>query len=80
MERRWPLCQRTRISWNEKHEHEYKDYIEGMTLNLFQLQFQLAAVIIPLEGVHQNLRTLPVQPLHEKLVSAQAHQLFVRYF
>ncbi len=23
MERRWPRCQRTRISQNEKHEHEY---------------------------------------------------------
>lgn len=30
-----------------------------MTLNLFQLQLQLAAFIINLEGVHQNLGTLP---------------------
>lgn len=54
MERRWPRCKRTRISQNEKHEHEYQDYIEQMTLNLFQLQFQLAAFIITFEGVHQN--------------------------
>lgn len=55
MERRWPRCQRTRISQNGKHEHEYQDYIERMTLNLFQLQFQLLAFIINLEHVHQNL-------------------------
>lgn len=30
-----------------------------MTLNLFQRQLQLAAFIINLEGVHQNLGTLP---------------------
>lgn len=59
MERRWSLCQRTQISQNEKHEHEYQDNIERMTLNLFQLQLQLAAFIINLEGVHQNQGTLP---------------------
>ena len=30
-----------------------------MTLNLFQLQFQLESFIINLEGVHQNLRNPP---------------------
>lgn len=54
MERRWPQSQRTRISQNEKHEHEYQDYIEQMPLNLSQVQFQLAAFIINLEGVYQN--------------------------
>lgn len=72
MERRWPQCQRTRISQNEKHEHEYQDYIEQMTLNLSQVQFQLAAFIINLEGVHQNLRKLHIQPMHNKL--------FLQYF
>lgn len=51
-----------------------------MTLNLFQLQFQLASFIINLEGVHQNLRTLPIRPRHEKLAAAPAHQLFMLYF
>lgn len=69
MERRWPPCERTRISQNEKHEHEYQDYIERMTLNLFQLQFQLAAFIITFEGVHQNLWPLPIQRKHKKLVA-----------
>lgn len=79
MERRWPRCKRTRISQNEKHEREYQDYIEQMTLNLFQLQFQLAAFIITFEGVHQNPWPLPIQRNHKKLV-AQAHQLFLQYF
>ncbi len=35
MEIGWPLCQRTQIIQNEKHEREYLDYIQRMTLNLF---------------------------------------------
>lgn len=49
-----------------------------MTLNLFQLQFQLPAFIINLEGIHQNLQTPHIQPQYEKCVTAQ--QLFLQYF
>lgn len=51
-----------------------------MTLNLFQLQFQLPAFIINLEGVHQNPGSLAILPQHEKLVTTLAHQLFLQYF
>lgn len=51
-----------------------------MTLNLFQLHFQLAAFIINLKDVHQNLWTLRVQHQHEKPATALSDQLFLQYF